>query len=434
MKQGLDINRQTPEAGELNALDERSRELAVLAAENLELKERLEAQRNELYSALDAQEEMFKTSYTWRVGWCFTEGFVLLRALLKNPVKFSREGGDRFRDYLRVVFPAKAGGDAAGDSVQAENESLKSGLVDKKSSPPPVVRTPAGESRVRIGCILDEFSGACFGPECDLVPLRPDTWRQTLEADPPRAILVESAWRGHQNSWRYRIDRSLTTRHDELLHLLTWAGERKIPTLFWNKEDPVHLDRFMERARLFDYVFTTDANCVPEYRKRLGHDCVFPLPFAAQPLIDNPILDEPRTGSVCFAGTYDGNRYEERRSDMEHLLKPSIDFGLEIYDRNFGVTGKQAEMLAFPDIYQGCIKGRLGYADMVKAYKKYRVFLNVNSVKDSPTMFARRVFELLASGTPVISNYSRGIVELLGEDTVFISESEADTRKHPRPF
>lgn len=44
-------------------------------------------------------------------------------------------------------------------------------------------------------------------------------------------------------------------------------------------------------------------------------------------------------------------------------------------------------------------------------------------------MFSRRVFELLACGTPVISTYSKGIVEMLG-DSVFLTESEPDTKKH----
>ena len=94
------------------------------------------------------------------------------------------------------------------------------------------------------------------------------------------------------------------------------------------------------------------------------------------------------------------------------------------------MTGNQAELYRFPDIYQSAIKGRLDYDEMVKAYKHYKVFLNVNSVKASPTMFSRRVFELLACGTPVISTFSKGIVDLLGDDIVFITESEEDTRKH----
>jgi hypothetical protein len=115
---------------------------------------------------------------------------------------------------------------------------------------------------------------------------------------------------------------------------------------------------------------------------------------------------------------------------MEYILRPAIPFGLEIYDRQHGMNGKGADSYRFPEIYQPYIKGRLDYDEMVKAYKRYRVFLNVNSVKQSPTMFSRRVFELLACGTPVISTYSQGLVEMLGDDVVFITESDADTERH----
>jgi hypothetical protein len=154
------------------------------------------------------------------------------------------------------------------------------------------------------------------------------------------------------------------------------------------------------------------------------------LPFAAQPKIHNPVLEAPRNKSVCFAGTYYSERYHERKADMDFLLKPSLEYGLDIFDRHYGDTGKTAGNFKFPGIYQDAIRGKLDYHEMVKAYKQYRVFLNVNSVKYSPTMFARRVFEILASGTPVISTFSQGMINLLGEGTVFISESESDTRKH----
>ena len=41
---------------------------------------------------------------------------------------------------------------------------------------------------------------------------------------------------------------------------------------------------------------------------------------------------------------------------------------------------------------------------MLTAYREYKVFLNVNSVVGSPTMCARRIFEITASGTPVVSH------------------------------
>jgi spore maturation protein CgeB/SAM-dependent methyltransferase len=280
------------------------------------------------------------------------------------------------------------------------------------------------------GVILDEFTTGCLEPECRLTRFRPDNWRVRLENERPEAVFVESAWRGNDGAWQYRVASYERDMGNELADLLSWAREEGIPTIFWNKEDPVHFERFIERARGFAHVFTTDAHCIPRYRERVGHERVYALPFAAQPAIHHPVLEAGRSGAVCFAGTFYGDRHEQRQVDMEMILRPAIDFGLEIFDRQHGLTGKGAEAYRFPEVYQPCIRGRLDYDEMVKAYKRYRVFLNVNSVKQSPTMFSRRVFELLACGTPVVSTYARGIVELLGEDVVFITESEGDTRRH----
>ena len=287
-----------------------------------------------------------------------------------------------------------------------------------------------GLRAMALAAVLDPFTSSCLKPEARLITFRPDNWRQTLDRHPPDAVFVESAWQGNDGAWRYRIASYPTNKGDELVDLVRWARGRRIPTVFWNKEDPVHFDRFIERGGQFDHVFTTDADCVDRYRAQLGHNRVHDLPFAAQPLLHNPVQIEPRAGKVCFAGTYYGDRHDERRRDLEHILVPALDYGLDIYDRRFGVAGTDASGYAFPPPFQPAIRGRLEYDDMVKAYKRYRVFLNVNSVKSSPTMFSRRVFELLACGTPVISSYARGLVELLGEDVVFISESEADTRRH----
>jgi len=289
---------------------------------------------------------------------------------------------------------------------------------------------PSPQSTPQLGVILDEFTMGCLAPECGLLTFRPDNWLRKLDQNRPQALFVESAWRGNEGAWLYRVAQYQRNMGNELAELLQWAKQHDIPSVFWNKEDPVHFDRFIERAKLFSHVCTTDADCIPKYRELVGHDRVFALPFAAQPAIHNPIHDSPRPGRVCFAGTYYGNRHEQRLVDMDYVLRPAIPFGLDIYDRQYGLKDKGAEAYRFPDIYQSCIKGRLDYEDMVRAYRDYRVFLNVNSVKQSPTMFSRRVFELLACGTPVVSTYSRGIVDLLGDDVVFITESEADTRRH----
>ncbi|MEW6180634.1 MAG: glycosyltransferase [Chloroflexota bacterium] len=281
-----------------------------------------------------------------------------------------------------------------------------------------------------IACILDEFTFHCLKPEIEIIRFSPNNWKDILEITNPKALFVESAWNGNGGSWQFKIAKYEKNMGDELIDLLQWAKKNRVPTIFWNKEDPPHYERFIDRARLFDYIFTSDANKILNYRKDVGHKRVYPLPFAAQPAIHNPILKEPRKLNVCFAGTYYGDIFPERKRDMDIILKPALDFGLHIYDRQYGMPGYETSHYRFPEIYQNAIRGKLEYSDMVNAYKQYKVFLNVNSVKDSPTMFSRRVFELLASGTAVISTYSKGIEELLGNDVVLFADSENETRSH----
>ena len=53
--------------------------------------------------------------------------------------------------------------------------------------------------------------------------------------------------------------------------------------------------------------------------------------------------------------------------------------------------------------------GSLDYQQMLTAYRAYKVFLNVNSVVDSPSMCARRIFEITACGTSVVSTPSEAV-------------------------
>jgi hypothetical protein len=80
-----------------------------------------------------------------------------------------------------------------------------------------------------------------------------------------------------------------------------------------------------------------------------------------------------------------------------------------------GNTSVGYENDLFPEPFRKFIRGRLEYNDMLRAYHRYRFFLNTNSVVDSGTMFSRRVFELLACGTPVITTPSVGIKRFFGD-------------------
>jgi len=275
--------------------------------------------------------------------------------------------------------------------------------------------------------IMDEFTTGCFEQDVNLIQPRPDNWYALAEKYKPVLFFIESAWKGNFGSWQYRVADYASKPGPEVAHICQYAREKGIPTLFWNKEDPVHHEKFMCSAKLVDYIFTTDANMKASYLAKTGNQNVHALPFAAQPALHKPVGLAGRKPRSCFAGSWYGNRHAERGQTMRWLLQAANKHGLDIYDRNFG-TG----IFPFPEEYQAGIKGSLPYKELCAEYSRYRVFLNVNSVTDSPTMFSRRVFELMACGTPVVSTYSKGIANLFEAEAVWMvhSPEEADEAIH----
>lgn len=79
---------------------------------------------------------------------------------------------------------------------------------------------------------------------------------------------------------------------------------------------------------------------------------------------------------------------------------------MTIVDRNFELG---SDRHFYPKEYVPYIVESTDHETLQKIHKLYDFTLNLNSVKDSNTMFANRVYELQATGTIVISNYSVGI-------------------------
>jgi spore maturation protein CgeB len=269
--------------------------------------------------------------------------------------------------------------------------------------------------------VLDEFTTGCIKEDLNLIQPRPDNWYALAEKYRPELFFIESAWKGNYGSWQYRIGDYANKPGQEVAHIAEYAKRNGIPFIFWNKEDPVHHQKFMCSAKLADHIFTTDANMCDSYYKKTGIENVDALPFAAQPTLHKPAPIDARKSKSCFAGSWYSNRHAGRRKEMSWLLKTASQYGLDIYDRNYG-TG----LFPFPGEYQDCIKGSLAYKDLCKEYRRYRVFLNVNSVSDSPTMFSRRVFELMACGTPIVSTYAKGIEEIFESDAVWLIRNKKE--------
>ncbi|GAA4575935.1 glycosyltransferase family protein [Planotetraspora kaengkrachanensis] len=280
---------------------------------------------------------------------------------------------------------------------------------------------PVARPDMRVAVILDDFSRMAFRYEWDQIEFGKDDWREVFAEKRPEMLFCESAWHGNQTRWRYQMTGTNAPKQ-ELRDLIAWCKQEGIPTVFWNKEDPPNFDFFIDTAKLFDYVYTCDGDMVPKYREILGHDRVGVLQFAAQPRIHNPIQNrEGRPYDIVFGGMYFRDKHPERREQMETILAPVRKLGLHIFARNGTVDDKYA----WPEEYRPHIVGELPYEQMLAAYKMYKVFLNVNSVIDSPTMCARRVFELSACSTTVLSGWSRAIEKTFGS-LVPVAQSEEE--------
>ena len=262
---------------------------------------------------------------------------------------------------------------------------------------------------VRVAGILDDLSAKAFSYECRFLNLDRTTANGQLEEFQPQLLFVESAWHGVGRVWYTQIYNLCT----ELLSIIQWCKARNIPTVFWNKEDPVHFDTFLGVARLFDYVYTSDMDCIPLYKKMLGHNRVGVLAFASSTALFNPIEKYERKDAFCFAGSYYALQ-QERCEDFENIFNSVTKLStLEIYDRNV-YPGNPS--YTFPEKYQPSIIGSSLPFDKVDiAYKGYKFGITLNTVKRSSTMEARRVFELLACNTLTISNPCTAIDNLLGD-------------------
>jgi glycosyltransferase involved in cell wall biosynthesis/spore maturation protein CgeB len=359
----------------------------------------------------------------------FQLGYALLhansvKAVIKLPAELSRikkEAKNRRKQQMvREQRYSSAPAIIASTVATAPKQDVQNVDADSPTltRDVPLLKITQPINTLRMACVMDEFTYGSYAPECDLQQLTPDAWESEITAFKPELLFIESAWRGKDDKWGNKVGHN----SHELQGIIAWCKERSIPTLFWNKEDPVHFETFLTTAKQFDYVFTTDIDCIHRYKGALEHDRVFFLPFACQPANNNPIEKYERKDAFCFAGAY-YTRYPERTKDLESFVSELPAYKpFDIYDRNFGKTDANYQ---FPEMYQPYIVGTLAFEEIDKAYKGYRYAINLNSIKQSQTMFARRVYELLASNTVTVSNFSKGVRLMFG-DLVATADSGAE--------
>lgn len=272
---------------------------------------------------------------------------------------------------------------------------------------PMIKREP--KRKLKVACILDKFSYDSLSYEVDLHSVPKENWRSFLEDGKFDFFLAESIWKGHDEQWIWAMSSPDSPNGIRLRSMLEYCSEIGLKKVFWNKEDPVNYEKFISTAMRFDVIFTSDNRSISKYKEDCGHEEIYPMPFACQPVIHNPVRNKLPTYQTCFAGSWYIREHGDRKRQTKLLVDAAKNFDLHVYDRFYGTSDRNR----FPEEYDEFVRGSLPYEECCMAYRSYKIFLNVNSVMNSDTMFSRRVFEILASSTHVLSTPSEGMEKML---------------------
>lgn len=260
---------------------------------------------------------------------------------------------------------------------------------------------------MKIALIADGLTAACLKQRWHVMEVTPWNYHWVLRYGKPDILLTESAWEGLGRRWKYKIASypDYPKRSNLALQkIVSFARDRGIPTVFWNKEDCAHYDRFISSAELFEYIFTVDENCVPKYLAQTGGKAkVDTLPFAIESNFHHFSGFNFKTRSANFVGSYSKHVHERRRIWQDMMFQACADTGmpLNIYDRN---SDRKSPNYRYPSHPGLTVHPAVPHFTTGDIYRHHLVSLNVNTVENSPTMYSRRLVEIIACGGIAVTN------------------------------
>lgn len=276
----------------------------------------------------------------------------------------------------------------------------------------------------RVGVICDEFLYDSLKSAAQLIPVTPDNYKEVCANID--VLLVVSAWRGVNGEW-FGLGNTDNPLRQTIYDVIETAKTARIPTVFYSKEDPPNYAVFLDIAKKCDFVFTSCAEVVDRYKADCGHDRVEVLCFSINPEYHNPIglRRYPKNNTVIFSGTW-MTKYPERLVDMKTMFDGVLQAGwrLKILDRCYSRNNSR---YMFPEEYWQYVSPEVTHDYLQKIHKTFDWAININTIKDSDTMFANRAYELQANGNLMLSNHSRGVERLF--PNIFIIEKTEDAVK-----
>lgn len=261
---------------------------------------------------------------------------------------------------------------------------------------------------LRVGIITDIYMFNYYKDVFeDVCYLSPDNYKGLFMSLSFDIVLYITCWKGIENEeWRGIKFREKPKQ--ALDAILEYARRGGAKVVFQSIEDPSNYEYFLPIAKKFDYIFTSDNDTIDRYKADCGHDRVFYGEYGVNPWLNNPIgCRRHILNAAFFAGSW-ALRYKERCEDMETIFDSILSSGgqLVIADRNHGT---ESEDLRYPERFRGSIMPTVEHGLLQSMHKLFRYNLNFNSIKNSPTMCAMRVYEMQAMGVGIFSNYARSV-------------------------
>ena len=266
-------------------------------------------------------------------------------------------------------------------------------------------------SQLKIALISDNLTRDSLSHECKIANVTPENYGLIFQFWKPDILFVEATWRGFFNRWRFKIatypDRH-RKKNNALERVVTAARKQGIPTVFWNREDGVHFDRFIDSAMLFDAVLTVDEAMLPRYKECLPDGVpVDVMEFSVQPAIHHP-TNEPAQHRGSFVGSY-SLVHPERKKWQDMTFSAANPLGLDVYDRN---SNRRNSQYRFPDYDWIKVMPAVSFAKTADIYRSHMVNLNVNTITGSKSAYSRRLVEIMACGTLAVTNNTLAVQTL----------------------
>lgn len=270
-----------------------------------------------------------------------------------------------------------------------------------------VARATGTHKKLVVALIADNLTRICLEEECAVVSVTPWNYKKVFAKYKPDLLLVESAWEGYLGAWKYRIA-SYPEHQDrtnaDLASVVSMARDFQVPTVFWNKEDGVHFSRFIDSAKLFDHIFTVDQNCISKYRAMVNAGVsVNTLMFPVQSATHFFKGFNFKFNAANFVGSYSHHIHDRRRAWQDMFFNAATLSGMQVnvFDRN---SARKSENYRYPEFPGLDVRAAVPHNLTAEIYRDFLVSLNVNTIEDSPSMYSRRLVEIIACGGIAVTN------------------------------